>query len=95
MTLPQPGNYEVYAYVPNISFQFGRRRGNRNKDVNYNYTVYHDDGEEDVQVTVSNTNDGWLYLGEFYYSEGTAKVKLSDVSNNEYVIGDAVKWVKK
>ena len=93
--LPQSGNYEVYAYVPNISFRFGRRRGNRNKEVNYNYRVYHDDGMEEVEVTVSNSNEGWLYLGEYYYSEGTSKVELSDVSNNEYVIGDAVKWVKK
>ena len=89
------GNYEVHAYVPNLSFRFGRGRGGSTKVPEYNFTVFHDDGEEAVVVSINNDNSGWIYLGEFYFSEGNAKVQLSDISNNEYIIGDAVKWVKK
>ncbi len=89
------GMYEVYAYVPNVTTRFRRRRDSDNREINYNFTVYHDDGEEQVKVMVNNDNNGWMYLGEYYFSEGAAKVKLSDVTNNEYVVGDAVKWVKK
>ncbi|WP_430816687.1 hypothetical protein [Carboxylicivirga sp. RSCT41] len=93
--LKESGMYEVYAYVPNVTTRFRRRRDSNNKDVNYNFTVYHDDGEEQVEVLVNNDNNGWMYLGEYYFSEGAANIKLSDITNNEYVIGDAVKWVKK
>ena len=94
-SISQPGTYDVYAYVPNISFRFGRRRGNSNKEMIYNYTVIHDDGKDAIEVSVDNENNGWLYLGEYYFSEGKTKVQLSDVTNNEYVIGDAVKWIRK
>jgi hypothetical protein len=92
--LMQPGMYEVYAYVPNVTTRFRRRRDN-NKDVNYNFTVYHDDGDEQIEVLVNNDNNGWMYLGEYYFSDGAANIRLSDVTSNEYVIGDAVKWIKK
>jgi len=94
-SISQPGTYDVYAYVPNISFRFGRRRGNSKKEMIYNYTVIHDDGKDAIEVSVDNENNGWLYLGEYYFSEGKTKVQLSDVTNNEYVIGDAVKWIRK
>ncbi|WP_289055321.1 hypothetical protein [Carboxylicivirga marina] len=93
--LTQSGMYEVHAYIPNIASRFGRGRNSGNKDNNYRFTVYHDDGEEQVEVTVNNDNNGWIYLGEYYFSDGMANVKLSDVSTSRYVIGDAVKWVKK
>ncbi len=91
--ISEPGSYAVYAYVPNIGFRWGRGRNN-DRDVSYNYTVYHDDGEEEVKVTVGNDNEGWLYLGEYYFSQGSAKVKLSDESDNVFIIADAVKWQK-
>jgi hypothetical protein len=92
--IAESGSYAVYAFVPNVGFRFGRR-GNENKEVSYNFTVFHDDGQDDVKVTVSNNSEGWLYLGEYYISQGSAKVQLSDVSDNEFVIGDAVKWSRK
>ncbi|MBS2211322.1 hypothetical protein KEM09_07920 [Carboxylicivirga mesophila] len=94
--IPQPGSYAVYAYVPNIGFRFGRRRGgNDNREADYKFTVSHDDGQDEVTITVGSNNDGWQYLGEYYFSAGNAQVLLSDDTSNEFVIGDAVKWVRK
>ncbi|WP_439184513.1 golvesin C-terminal-like domain-containing protein [Carboxylicivirga taeanensis] len=92
--LAEPGSYAVYAFVPNVGMRFGRRR-DHNREANYQFTVHHDDGEDDVKVTVSQDNDGWLYLGEYYFSKGSAKVQLTDETDSEFVIADAVKWEKK
>ncbi|WP_430810889.1 MULTISPECIES: hypothetical protein [unclassified Carboxylicivirga] len=93
--LKEAGRYDVYAYVPRIVQRFRRRRNSENKETNYNFVVDHDDGEEQVKVMTNNDNYGWMYLGEYYFSEGQASVKLSDVTNSDYVIADAVKWIKK
>ncbi|TRX70425.1 hypothetical protein [Carboxylicivirga sp. M1479] len=93
--IEQAGTYEVHAYVANITNRFRRGNNNSNKEKIYNFTVYHDDGKDPIELVISNDNSGWLYLGEFYFSEGNAQVQLSDVSNSEYIIGDAVKWIKK
>lgn len=90
------GAYEVQAFVPNVNFRRGRGRGRSNdKDKEYTFKVYHDDGEDEVKILVNRNNAGWIYLGNFYFSEGNAQVKLFDISNTEYVIGDAIKWTKK
>ncbi len=92
--IEQSGSYAVYAFVPNVGFRFGRGRGNNNKEADYNFTIYHDDGEDEVTITVGDNNEGWQYLGEYYFSSGSAKVTLSDNTNNKFVIGDAVKFVR-
>ena len=89
-----PGNYAVYAYVPNIGDGF-RRRGGGGYERDFHYTVNSDDGEDEVEIKVTQDNNGWLFLGDYYFSEGDATVKLSDLTKSDYVIADAVKWVKK
>lgn len=95
--IKEPGNYEVYAYVPDVRNEW-RRRG-RDGDGGYSrdfhYTVEHDDGQDEIEVKVTQDNNGWLYLGEYYFSEGQAKVKLSDLTTSDFVVADAIKWVKK
>ncbi|MCU4177382.1 hypothetical protein [Carboxylicivirga sp. N1Y90] len=93
--ITETGNYEVYAYVPDFNFGWGRGRDRKSVDKDYEFTVHHDDGDEAITVTINKENNQWVYLGDFYFSEGKAKVQLSDMTNVEYVIGDAVKWVKK
>lgn len=91
--IEDPGNYDVYVYVPDIRIRF--RRGGRNYQRDYHYTVDHDDGTDEVEIAVTQDNNGWLYLGEYYFSEGAATVKLSDQTKADFVLADAVKWVKK
>ena len=41
-----------------------------------------------------NAEGGWNYLGRYYISADTAKVKISNLSEGRMVIADAVKWAK-
>ncbi|MBI9061679.1 MAG: hypothetical protein JEZ14_06795 [Marinilabiliaceae bacterium] len=93
--LKQSGNYDVYAHVPATDFGWRRHRDNNSGEQDYLFTVSHDDGDEEVSVTISKNNSGWIYLGDYYCSQGAAKVQLSDQTNGDLIIGDAVKWVKK
>lgn len=38
---------------------------------------------------------GWMTLGSFYFSQGEAKITLSDKGSgsNQIIFADAVKWV--
>ena len=89
--LQESGRYNVYARVPSQrtgSFRRERQEGS------YEYTVFHDDGEEIVSVAVEKDNPTWELLGEFYFSDGEAVVELSDKSARRVVVADAVKWEK-
>ena len=73
----------------------GHRWGrNEEKKMQY-YTVKHDDGEEEISVETGRGRQGWMTLGSFYFSQGEAKITLSDKGSgsNQIIFADAVKWV--
>ncbi len=91
--IKESGDYDCYVYIPNI--QMGRRfRQQKKKEDKYTYTVHHDDGEEEISLTLPE-GGGWVLLGDFYFSEGDAIIELSDKTESALIYGDAVKWVKK
>ncbi len=93
--LPESGRYNVYAMIPSRRMgSFGRRGRNNTDNSSQVYTVYHDDGVEDIEVPIDNDSEEWALLGEFYFSDGEAVVELSDKSERRVVIADAIKWVK-
>ncbi len=57
--------------------------------------IYHDEGIEEMTFDYQNAEGGWNYLGRYYLSSDTAKVKISNMSNGKMVIADAIKWVKE
>jgi hypothetical protein len=57
------------------------------------YMVYHDDGVEEVTVDWKTAEPEWNKIGTFYLSHDTARVILTNQSQGQLVIGDAVKWV--
>lgn len=73
----------------------GGDRGNNEPVGSYFYTIYHDDGVEEVELKLKDVNTGWNMLGSFYLSADTAKVVLSDRSEASRVVADAVRWVKE
>ncbi len=87
--LPEPGSYDVYLYVNKIHMDW--RRSNKAPD--YNISVYHDNGVEQINYTTENVDHGWNYLGTWYVSSDSARVELSNKSNGDMVFADAVKWV--
>ncbi|MDH5398490.1 MAG: hypothetical protein OEX02_10105, partial [Cyclobacteriaceae bacterium] len=86
--------YDVYTYIDGRSNPSLRRNDNDIPD-KYHYTVYHDDGSEEVVIELKNAANGWNNLGSFYLSPGEAQVEITDRADGRIVIADAIKWVKR
>ena len=105
--LDGPGYYDLYAYIGKSTERVTVREGEgRNNEQGFyneaeeqfrdlHYTIYHDDGSEEVTVDYQNASGGWNMLGRYYLSADTAKVLLSNKSTGRAVIADAVRWVKQ
>jgi hypothetical protein len=102
----QSGYYDVYVHLNRERGRGfrpggpgggggGGNRGDNDPVGSYYYTVYHDDGVEDVEMKLKDINTGWNMLGSFYLSADTAKIVLSDRSEASRVVADAVRWVKE
>ncbi|MBN2166020.1 MAG: hypothetical protein JW717_07070 [Marinilabiliaceae bacterium] len=89
--ITESGNYTVYAFVNSIRIP---RRQREDEKGEYNYTVIHDDGKDDIKVEPPRRGGEWVYLGDFYFSQGEATVSMSDKTERRVVVADAVKWVK-
>lgn len=110
MDITEAGYYDVYCYLNSMIARISRFRGRGGdhggsrgssrgggsdiKDV-YHYTVFHDDGEDEVSKALSNIEDGWNMLGSFYFAPGKAKVRLTNENTGRLVVADAVKWEKQ
>ena len=97
--IPRSGSYDVYYYVSGFRRMFrGRRDEGSNRESmaqDFHFTVHHDDGSDEITIDLSNAESGWFLLGSFYFSEGTAKVELSDKSRGRIVYADAVRWTER
>lgn len=92
ITIPDDGFYQVYAYITKPSSR-GRREGNTKGE--NKYIVEHQDGREEVSVGIGNAEEGWNSLGSYSFSGGKAKIILSNKSEADVVIADAIKLVKQ
>lgn len=61
----------------------------------FSFTVYHDDGNDEVVLDFDLAEPGWNKLGSFYLSGDSALVELSNKTTARMALGDAVKWVKR
>lgn len=87
------GTYEVFSYVYK-SGQRGRR-DNQDSGGDYTYTIYHNEGKEEVVMELKTAENGWNSLGSFYFSGDTVKVELGNKSEAQVVVADAIKLVKQ
>jgi N-acetylmuramoyl-L-alanine amidase len=84
-TIPQAGWYWVSVYY----------REGTNRPVDTRYYVHHAGGTTLVSVNQEVHGQTWLYLGQFYFDQGTmGKVVLSNASSDvgQAVIADAVRF---
>jgi hypothetical protein len=88
--IKQSGYYDVYCNTVKPQFQFRRRDVGEEE---YHYMISHDDGSEEVILENENAEQGWNMLGSFYFSDGPAKVELTNESPDGIILADAVKWV--
>ena len=61
----------------------------------FTFTVYHDDGKEEIVIDFETAEPGWNKLGSYYLSPDTVMVELNNKSTGRVVVGDAIKWVKR
>ena len=85
----------------------GRGRGDQNGDdrrrgpefadrgTEYKYIVESNEGKDEVTLRLDEPEDGWNRLGSFHFPADTATISLSNNTNGNRVIADAVKWVPK
>ncbi len=75
----------------------GRGRGPSFADEStvYNYTISSNEGIEEVEFPLRNTEDGWNKIGAFHFPADTAIIELSNKTNGRRVFADAVKWVQR
>jgi len=95
--IDRSGHYEVQAYVSDAGLRPRWRRRGRddNSKKTYLYTIFHDDGEEEVEVDVKDYRGDWVRLGEFYFSPDSARVQITNQSEAQSVVADAVKFIRK
>lgn len=95
-TLPESGSYDVYFNIPENPFaRWMRRRGGRTLYGDFHLKVKHDDGVDEVEMNIGESEAGWYYVGSYYFSGGQTTVELSDKSDGRVVYADAVRFVKK
>lgn len=96
-TLDKAGQYEVFAYVPEL-YVWGMDR--QPDGMTMFYTVVHAGEETEVILELQKGKRGWVSLGVFYFNAGDTKVILSDrttfgssdARREMWVVADAMKW---
>jgi hypothetical protein len=92
-TLEKSGHYDIYYHVSRITSPWRRHRREETDYGKHHFLIYHDDGIEEMELDINSADDGWSYLGSYYISKGEAKIELTNQSEGQVVIADAVKWV--
>lgn len=85
-----PGYYNIYFHYTPQDQGFRRNR----KKTDYNLEVRHDAGIDAIIRHDDEFERGWNLLGSYYLSSDTAVVILSNRSDGNFIVGDAIKWVK-
>jgi len=86
------GYYKLSAYIPKIRGGWNR---DEKTDEEYNFTVFHDDGQDHQIVNMKDNDSGWMEIGSYHFSPDTVKIELSNLSKARNVFADAVKLVKE
>jgi len=86
--------YDVYAYLYKDDRRFGRRGGDDDKG-EYHYVIHHDDGNEEATIDLKSADQGWNRIGAYYFSPDTAVVEMTNKSEAQMVVADAIKLVKQ
>lgn len=93
--LKEEGFYDLYTYmIGKNQSQFNGRR-DEGRTFTYEYIIHHGDGKDEISFNVTNAENGWNYLGSYYFTEEGGSVILTDKCDLRSVYADAIKWVKQ
>ncbi|MCK5126155.1 MAG: hypothetical protein KAR42_07855 [candidate division Zixibacteria bacterium] len=96
--LDESGSYDVYFHYEGdklIPQHRWRHDSSSDDPGSLNFTVYGEDGQEDIRISLAMAIAGWNYIGTFQFGEGENRVELSDKKNDGIIIADAVKFVRR
>lgn len=65
------------------------------KGTDYHYTITSNEGTEKVIYELNNPEDGWNRLGSFHFPADSVSIRLTNQTDGQRVIADAVKWVRR
>lgn len=85
----EPGIYNIEVWV--AAQNFGRRRRGAQEQF---YVVESSEWKENMALNWNRTESGWYTLGTFDLPRGVTTVTLSDKTERDFVIADAIKFVK-
>jgi hypothetical protein len=77
----------------NASFS-SKGRFNRSPGKKF-FLIPHQYGTDEVVIDLENADLGWNFLGSFQLDAGSNKIEQTDKNETNYVMADAIKWVKK
>jgi len=86
------GYYKLSAYIPKIRGGWNR---DEKTDEEYNFTIFHDDGQDHQVVNMKDNDSGWMEIGSYHFSPDTVKIELSNLSKARNIFADAVKLIKE
>jgi hypothetical protein len=92
IAIKAPGYYKVLAYIPKIRSGWGH---DERVDEEYNFTIFHDDGQDHQIVNMKDNDTGWLEIGSYHLSPDTVKIELSNLTKAAAIYADAIKLVKE
>jgi hypothetical protein len=86
--LPESGQWELeYFYAPPTN-----RAAKRLKPGTWNLTLVDDSGEQQITFDAAGGESGWNLLGTFEVADGQVRVKVSDETDGDFVVADAIRW---
>jgi hypothetical protein len=86
------GYYKVSAYIPKMRMGFNR---DEKVDEEYNFYIFHDDGQDHQVVNMKDNDSGWMEIGSYHFSPDTVKIELTNLSKAKTIFADAVKLIKE
>lgn len=95
--IPKDNYYEVFVWKPTMDMvmMMNMQHGRSAKvSQQQSYTVHYGEEKETVELDFDQLETGWASLGSFFLPSGKVTVTLNDQVSGQYVIADAVKFVK-
>jgi len=86
--LPESGNWKLEYYFAKPT----SRSASRLTLGTWKMQLVDSSGSHDITFDASGAEDGWNTLGSFEVAGGEARLIVSNESDGEYIVADAVRW---
>lgn len=95
-TIPEAGSYQVYLSVPTgQALQIYINRMFESGDLGETTVrIFAEDGIHEDVTDISKADGEWAYVGTYSFADTTAVIQITDKTNAEIVIADAIKLNK-